>query len=50
MKEKREDKRKDDGVKKPPFVEPRLTFVEPKLKKHGEVKEITAGFFGSFYP
>ena len=33
-----------------PFVEPKLKFVEPKLDKVGSVEEITAGFFGTFYP
>ena len=35
---------------KRPFTEPRLTFVMPKLVKQGSVSEITAGFFGPFYP
>jgi len=33
------------------FAEPKLTFVEPKLIKHGDATEITAaGFFGQFSP
>lgn len=32
------------------FTEPKLKFVEPKLNKMGSVEEITAGFFGPFYP
>jgi hypothetical protein len=30
--------------------EPRLAFVKPKLTKHGELKEATAGFFGTITP
>jgi hypothetical protein len=32
------------------FVAPKLTFVVPKLVKHGDVSDVTAGFFGTFYP
>lgn len=32
------------------FTEPRLTFIEPKLTKHGDATEITAGFFGPVSP
>ena len=35
---------------KEPFEEPKLTFVKPKLVRHGSVNEVTAGFFGTFYP
>ena len=35
---------------KQPFTEPKLSFIVPKLVKQGSVEEITAGFFGSFYP
>ncbi len=35
---------------KEPFEEPKLTFVKPKLVRHGSVSEVTAGFFGPFYP
>lgn len=38
------------GEKKLPFTEPKLTFVEPKLVKHGDVADVTAGFFGTFSP
>ena len=31
------------------WQEPKLTFVKPKLTKHGELKEVT-GFFGQFSP
>ena len=30
--------------------EPKLAFVKPKLTKHGELKEATAGFFGTITP
>ena len=36
--------------RKAPWVEPKLTFVEPKLTKQGDLKEVTAGFFGTFVP
>jgi len=32
-----------------PWVAPKLTFVEPRLTKHGPLTQIT-GFFGSFSP
>ena len=35
---------------KRPWQEPKLTFVEPKLTRHGEVQHVTAGFFGTFVP
>jgi hypothetical protein len=41
---------KAEAKKRQPFVEPKLTFVEPRLVKHGSVEKITAGFFGTFYP
>ena len=31
------------------WQEPKVLFVEPKLTKHGELKELT-GFFGGFSP
>jgi hypothetical protein len=34
-----------------PFAEPKLTFIEPKLTKHGDATKITGngnGFFGTF--
>jgi len=34
---------------KKPWEEPKLDFVEPKLTKHGELKNLT-GFFGAFSP
>jgi len=33
------------------FTEPKLTFIEPKLTKHGDATKITGngnGFFGTF--
>jgi hypothetical protein len=38
------------GMDKQPWQEPKLTFVEPKLIKHGKLAEVTAGFFGGFTP
>jgi hypothetical protein len=32
------------------WQEPKLVFVKPKLVKHGELKEVTAGFFEEFTP
>lgn len=32
------------------WEEPKLAFVEPKLTKEGGLKDITAGFFGTFTP
>ena len=38
-------------VDKKPFEEPKLTFIEPKLTKHGDATKITGGgFFGTFTP
>ena len=35
-----------------PFAEPKLTFIEPKLTKHGDATKITnnGGFFSAFVP
>ena len=36
---------------KEPWQEPKLSFVEPKLTKHGSLEEVTGeGFFGGFTP
>jgi hypothetical protein len=35
---------------KQPWQEPKLTFVEAKLTKHGKLEEVTAGFFGGVTP
>ena len=43
----------DSPVEKKPFTEPKLTFVEPELIKHGDATQITkssGGFFGTFVP
>jgi len=32
------------------FNEPKLTFIEPKLTKHGDATKITGAFFGTFTP
>ena len=32
------------------WVKPKLSFVEPKLTRHGELQHVTGGFFGSFTP
>ncbi|TLD42027.1 MAG: hypothetical protein JETT_1736 [Candidatus Jettenia ecosi] len=39
-----------DSQTRKSFTEPKLTFIEPKLTKHGDATEITGGFFGSFAP
>ena len=36
------------GKKK--WQEPKLTFVKPKLTKHGKLEEVTGQFFGAFSP
>lgn len=38
-----------DSETKRPFVNPKLTFVEPKLVKQGKLERLT-GFFGTFSP
>lgn len=32
------------------WQEPKLTFVKPKLTKHGRLEEVTGQFFGGFTP
>ncbi|CAG0939870.1 hypothetical protein BROC_00820 [Candidatus Brocadiaceae bacterium] len=32
------------------FAEPKLTFIEPKLTKHGDATRITGSFFNVFTP
>ena len=39
-----------EAGEKQPFVEPKLTFVQPRLTKQGEAFTITAGFFQTFSP
>jgi hypothetical protein len=36
------------GKKK--WQEPKLSFVKPKLTKHGKLEEVTGQFFGQFSP
>jgi hypothetical protein len=33
-----------------PWEEPKLTFIEPTLTKHGRLEEVTSGFIGTFTP
>ncbi len=40
----------EEGGSKQAFVEPKLTFVEPKLMQRGDLNDVTKGFFGSFSP
>jgi hypothetical protein len=53
-----EEKKKTQGPETPAtpsepkgseWVEPKLTYLEPKLTEHGELKDVT-GFFGPFSP
>jgi len=37
-----------EGKKK--WQEPKLSFVKPKLTKHGKLEEVTGQFFGAFTP
>jgi hypothetical protein len=32
------------------WEKPKLTFVKPKLTKHGKLEEVTGQFFGQFSP
>jgi hypothetical protein len=43
------EKNKSEANHKQTFVKPKFIFVEPKLVKHGDVKDITAGKWGSYY-
>lgn len=38
------------AANKKTWQDPKLAFVQPKLTKHGSVKELTGGFFGTFNP
>jgi hypothetical protein len=49
MEKGRPERHQDDQVTKL-WEEPKLTFVEPKLTKHGELTEVTGQFFGAFSP
>jgi hypothetical protein len=33
---------------RPAFEEPQLTFIEPQLVPRGDLRDVTAGAFGSF--
>jgi hypothetical protein len=35
---------------KQPWQDPKLTFVEPTLTKHGSLTGVTGGLFGTFTP
>lgn len=39
-----------DSQTRKAFTEPKLTFIEPKLTKHGDATEITGSFFHLFTP
>ncbi|MCC6180119.1 MAG: hypothetical protein IT305_32795 [Chloroflexi bacterium] len=38
----------DVGDETPSFIEPKLTFVLPKLTRQGDLRQITKGFPGPF--
>lgn len=44
------DEQTNQGPAKPAFEEPRLAFIEPKLTPHGDLRDSTASFIGSFDP
>ena len=46
--EQREGQPSAGGKKK--WQEPKLSFVKPKLTKHGKLEEVTGQFFGAFSP
>jgi len=50
MHEENNQKGQAEQESKQMWEEPKLAFVEPKLTKQGGLKEITAGFFGTFTP
>lgn len=39
-----------ETISKKSFQEPKLKFIEPKLKTQGNVTKITGQFFGPFSP
>jgi len=54
-KQPKHQERKSHSVIPPPedkkrWQEPKLTFVKPKLTKHGKLEEVTGQFFGAFSP
>jgi hypothetical protein len=40
----------NESATKPAFVEPRLSFVTPRLVNQGRLEEKTQSFFGVFTP
>ena len=44
------DENANGGAAKGVWLEPKLTFVEPKLISHGKLTEVTGQFFGGFTP
>ncbi|MFZ1746277.1 MAG: hypothetical protein WBO24_11745 [Nitrospirales bacterium] len=50
MAQEKDLSKKTEQERKQAWEEPKLDFVEPKLTKQGALKDITAGFFGSFSP
>ncbi|MCA2968637.1 MAG: lasso RiPP family leader peptide-containing protein [Acidobacteriaceae bacterium] len=32
------------------FVAPRISYIRPQLTRHGNLADVTAGFFGNFSP
>ena len=38
------------GEGKRKWQEPKLTFIKPKLTRHGKLEEVTGQFFGAFSP
>jgi len=55
-KETKRDQRNADGSipvrseSKKRWQKPKLTFVKPKLTKHGKLEGVTGQFFGAFSP
>ncbi len=53
---KKQDNRLETGnaqsspTNKRVWQQPKLTFVKPKLTKHGKLAEVTGQFFGGFTP
>jgi hypothetical protein len=58
MKKKANRLEQQDGQGSPPssteskkrWQEPKLSFVKPKLTKHGKLEQVTGQFFGAFSP
>jgi hypothetical protein len=48
--QKRKDSVRSSPEAKKKWQEPKLTFVKPKLTKHGKLEEVTGQFFGAFSP